>query len=291
MKMLFLGGDKRQLVVMNFFNNKDHEIDVVGYEQEKLPSGVFNKKLKDLDVSIYDVIFFPVNGVKEDGEITAEFSGEKIILDNDVLKNTKRDALIFTGILNNKVKDILTISNRGAVVLMEDKVVTQENSIPTVEGIIGDLINNTEYTINDSNILVFGYGNVGKPLVEKLEYLGAKVTVGVLSKSDYNALKEKKIKVFYTFDKKEMINNIKFNETIINTATSKVLDKEYLKYVSKNSYILDVASHPHGIDVDYANELGLNTKVWMGIPSAVAPKTAAKILTKKINSIIGGDYT
>lgn len=67
-----------------------------------------------------------------------------------------------------------------------------------------------------------------------------------------------------------------------------ILDEKYLKLISKDTYILDVSSHPHGIDIKTANELGLKPKIWLGIPSVVAPKTAGTILYKKICSLIGG---
>jgi dipicolinate synthase subunit A len=66
-------------------------------------------------------------------------------------------------------------------------------------------------------------------------------------------------------------------------------DKEYLTLLNKNAYILDVASYPHGVDFEAANNLKIKNSLLLGIPSLVAPKTAGKILVKKINSIIGGE--
>lgn len=289
MKMLFIGGDKRQLEIIRNMHAKRHQIDTVGYGKNGLPIGVINRSISGLQMGNYDAIFFPVSGVCEDYSIVTEFNEEKVYLPKYLLVKTKESALIFTGIRNKGLNDMLSIANRNVIALMEDRTVTIENSIPTIEGIIGDLINNTDHTINDSNILVFGYGNVGKPLVDKLRYLGARVTVGVILESDYKYLNENGIKAIYTTDKESMKESLRANDTIINTVPSIILDKESIRYIDGSVYILDIASHPHGIDIKAANEQGIRAKIWLGIPSVVAPRTAAMILYKKINSYIGGN--
>ena len=55
---------------------------------------------------------------------------------------------------------MLEISNRDCTYVMKDPSVICENAVPTVEGIIADVINNTDKTLADSRVLVFGYGNI-----------------------------------------------------------------------------------------------------------------------------------
>ena len=59
-----------------------------------------------------------------------------------------------------------------------------------------------------------------------------------------------------------------------------------MQVLNNTIYILDVSSHPHGVDFKSANELNLKNKLLLGIPGDVAPKTAGNILVKKINSVI-----
>ncbi len=291
MKILFLGGDKRQLEVINNLIRKQHEIDVVGYDKVNLPKAIMKQKINKVKISDYQVIFFPVSGVKKNFEIKTDFSSKRLIVPSNLLEKVREDVLIFTGIKTPELNNMLKIANKKVIVLMEDDEVKKENSIPTVEGIIGDLIYNTDYTINQAKILVFGYGNVGKLLVDKLKHLGAELIVGVIKEKDYQDLKQQQINVIYTNQIKAMQEVIMNNniDIIVNTVPELILNKEYLKILNKKVYILDISSHPHGIDFKAAKELNLRTHLWMGVPSVVAPKTAGKILVKKINLIIGGD--
>jgi dipicolinate synthase subunit A len=289
MKILFLGGDKRQLEIINNLYNKENEIHLVGYSNADLPECIIRKNTNNLKMIEYNVIIFPISGVKSDLSVTADFDDNKITLPANLLINTKDDVVILTGIMTAELKAMLNMAQRHAVILMDDNDIKKENSIPTVEGIIADLVYNTDYTINGANILVLGYGNVGRLLVSKLQCLGANVTVGVINKENFDSLKENNIQGFYTNNADLMKSIIKENDIIVNTVPNILLSKEYLELVRKESYILDIASHPHGVDFGAANELHLKNKLFLGIPSVVAPKTAGMILVKKINSILGGE--
>lgn len=288
MKILCLGGDQRQLVIVNDLCMR-HSVDVVGYDDIELGDNIKKIKMNDLDISLYDVIIFPVSGVQENYLLKTSFSEETIYLDPSLLAFSKREALIFTGVITKWLDDILGSSNKWAIPLMEDIEVKRENSIPTVEGIIGDLIYNSPNTINKANILVLGYGNVGKLLVEKLRAMDANVAVGVILQSDFEYLKLRNIKGFYVTDEQLFGDTIKQSEIIVNTVPSLILNRNYLDLVNKETYILDISSFPYGVDSAYAEEKGLRHKLFQAIPSIVAPKTAGLILSKKINRVIGGE--
>ncbi len=288
MKILFIGGDKRYLEIINSLLVQNHEIDVVGYDNAKLKPDIKKKELEQIEISDYKVIIFPVSGVEKDFSIKADYSNKKIIVPANLLIKTDKGVLIFTGIITEKLQKMLDIATKDAIALMDDKDIAVENSIPTIEGIIGDLIYNTDTTINESNILVLGYGNIGKRLVEMLSYLGANVTVGVNLKTDYELLNRKGIKAIITYEKVMMDQALENSNIIVNTVPSVILRKRDLEIIDKDCYVLDIASYPHGIEFSYIEELKLKCKLLLGIPSIVAPKTAGLILSKKINSVLGG---
>jgi dipicolinate synthase subunit A len=286
MKILFLGGDKRQIEIINHLNKKGYEIDVIGYTLAYLNKNINKKTVDVIKINEYDVIFFPISGVKENYYIVSDFENEKIFLDPNFLKEVKSRALIFTGINTQCLDEMLLKTNKKTIALMEDDQVKKENSIPTVEGIIGDLVYNTDQTINGSNIFVLGYGNVGTVLVDKLKCLGANITVGVLLFEEYQMVAKKGLNCIYTNNQSLMQKLVHNSDIIINTVPDLIINKEYLKVVNKDAYILDISSHPHGVDFDSANELQIKNKLLLGIPGKVAPKTAGLILVNKIDSIL-----
>lgn len=286
MNVLVLGGDLRYLEIINNFCSKGC-VDVVGYKNIFINDCVNNVDINDVDISIYDVILFPINGVMDDNMIFCRFNNFSISVDDDFLVNSKDSVMIFSGISTPNLEKLLHISNRKCTYMMNDINVIRENAIPTVEGIIADVILNTEKSLNDSNVLVFGYGNIGKVLVKYLNLLGANVTVSIIDGDDKLILDRLKISNFFSNCRNDLIDGISTTDVIINTVPSTIIDNSLIKYINRDAYILDISSHPHGIDREVLDEFFIKNKLYLGIPGKVAPKTSGKILSKKINKVMG----
>lgn len=267
MKVLIFGGDKRYEQVIKLLEKKN-DVDNVTATTE-------------IDQSIYDVIIFPVLGVDDNYQVAGNLLGK------DFLTKTKEGVLIFSGVETTSLKNMLTLANKECFYLMKENDVVKQNVIPTVEGIIADVIQNTDITINKANTMVIGYGNVGRHLVDILEKLGANICVGIKDKNDYEYLKANHKKVFFT-NNSLMNAYLRVSDIIINTASSLVLKKEHIPHLKKDTYILDISSKPYGIDQNAMKENNINYKIYPAIPSKVAPKTSGMILARKINSKIGG---
>ena len=286
MNILVLGGDLRYLEIINNLSSK-YNVDVVGYKNTYINDKVKNICIDNIDIGEYDVIIFPINGVMEKNMIYCRFNNTSIELDKNILVGTKEDVLIFSGISTPNLEEMLSISNRKCVYMMKDENVVRRNAIPTVEGIIADVIVNTEMTIDNSNILVFGYGNIGQILVKYLNLLGANVTVAIIEKNDEAILKGIGIESFYSNDYDSLIKKISSTDVIINTVPSTIIDDSFIKYINRECYVLDVASHPHGINREILDEFFIKNKLYLGIPGKIAPKTSGKILSKKIDEVMG----
>ncbi len=273
MRILFVGGDKRNLFMLNYFKDKD--VDVIGYDMVK---GVRNKQIDEINISDYDIIIFPIDGVRFDYSITAKYNEDKIILPKNFLLGAKESTYVFSGIKSDNLDKMAKGLNYIKLLDYED--VKEDNGILTSEGIIANIIYNTKHSINNSNIVVLGYGKVAKPLVRALTALGANVKVGVIKKEDYQTLNNS----FYT--NVNMKEHLEKADVIINTSPNKVLDEDNLKYIKWGSYILDISSYPYGIDIEVARELNIDVTILSGIPGSISPSSAAKTLSKKIKSIV-----
>jgi len=286
LEVLVLGGDLRYLEIINDLSSK-YSVDVVGYKNTYINDCVHNININKVDIGKYDVIIFPINGVMDKNLINCRFNNVPIKLSDNFLVGSKDDVLIFSGISTPNLDRILEVSNRDCVYMMKDKDVVSSNAIPTVEGIIADVIVNTESTIHDTNFLVFGYGNIGQVLVKYLRLLGANVTVSVIEDRDKEILDSVGIGSFYSNNVSDLVKSIGSVDVIINTVPSCVIDNSLVKYINRDCYVLDIASHPHGIDREVLDEFFIKNKLYLGIPGKVAPKTSGKILSRKINSVLG----
>lgn len=286
MDVLVLGGDMRYIEVIESLSCK-YNVSVVGYKNTFINNNVKNLDISDVDISRYDVIVLPINGVMDKNLISCRFNNNPIKLPRDFFVGSKDDVLIFSGIPTPCLDNMLEISNRDCVYMMQDKDVIRENAIPTVEGIIADVINNTDKTLTDSRVLIFGYGNIGSLLVKYLGMLGSDVCVSIIKESDKVLLDDMKISNFYSYDRQSLISGINGVDVIINTVPNTVISDNLIKFINPSAYVLDVASHPHGIDQEVLAEYFIKSKLYLGIPGKIAPKTSGKILTKKITKVMG----
>lgn len=283
MNCLILGGDKRYYEIIRDFKNKNYNVDMVGYINEF--AGTSSINYEDINIKKYDLILFPISGVGNDFIIKGE---KNFKVEADLLKDVKENCLIFSGIKTNCLEEMMKYCKKNINFLMNDESIIKENSIITVEGIISDIITNTDITINKSKVLVIGYGNIGSYLTKVLNDLKALVSVSVVLDKDKNLLDKLKINSVYSNDINSMCKVISESDIIINTVPSLVLNEYYINYMKNNCYVLDIASYPHGIDQEALNNKNIKNKIYLGIPSIVAPKTAGKILSKKIDSVVGG---
>lgn len=286
MEVLVLGGDMRYIEVIEKLSSK-YNVSIVGYKNTFINNLVKNLDISDVDVSEYDVILLPINGVMDKNLISCRFNNNPIKLPRDFFVGSKDNVLIFSGIPTPNLDYMLEVSNRSCVYMMKDKDVIRENAVPTVEGIIADVINNTDKTLNDSSVLVFGYGNIGTLLVKYLEMLGASVSVSIIKESDKELLDSMGISNFYSYNREDLISGIKGVDVIINTVPSTVISDNLIRFINPDAYVLDVASHPHGIDQEVLAEYFIKSKLYLGIPGKIAPKTSGKILSKKISKVMG----
>lgn len=280
MKILILGGDKRYHQIIDNLSKK-YEITLVGYHTHF--ENCTYKKIEDINISLYDCIIFPVNGIQTDYIINAE---EDFKVPNNLLEKTKENVIIFSGINTPLLKEVLM--DRKCILLMKDDEIIKENAIPTVEGIISNLIGNTDITISGANIMVIGYGNIGKYLISILKDMGANVVVSIIDEKDKAILDKTNINNCYSYDYLSMKSYLNKMDMVINTAPTLVINKDFINSLNQDIYILDVSSYPHGIDKESLDKRKIKNNIYLGIPSKVAPKTSGLILTKKIDKILGG---
>lgn len=270
MNILFLGGDKRYLPIILELSPKNN-IDLVGYNTVDIIGNKINNN--SIEFSKYDIIILPMNGIKENMKINS-LDGEIEIVNNE-LKKISSKCMIFTGLITNP---ILAINSKNIISFLDDKVIKDFINDITVEGIIEKIKDKS-----NKKICILGYGNIGHRLYKKLNQEEIDIVVGEI---DENKLKSG-LKIFNTKDISEFIKQTMDSDIIINTVPSNILSENIVKNISEKTYILDVASYPHGIDKCLLDKYTLNYDLYLGIPGKYKPEETADILIKKIKDMIG----
>jgi dipicolinate synthase subunit A len=166
---------------------------------------------------------------------------------------------------------------------MELDSIAYLNAIPTAEGAIYKAMEYTETTIHGLNVLVLGFGRCGKILADKLKGLNANVFCEARNEKDLAHIKALGYNVVELNNIEAVLNDM---DVIFSTVPAKILDKERLTFVKKDSIIIDLASAPGSVDYDECVRLGINAYLELGLPAKIAPKSAAIYLKEEITKII-----
>lgn len=167
--------------------------------------------------------------------------------------------------------------------ILEDEEYTILNAIATAEGAIQIAMEEYPKTLSSSNILVMGFGRIGKIVAKMLQGIGAKVFCEARKKEDLAY-----IQAFgYTpIDLSDLEENLGKFDIIINNIPTLILDKSRLNLLKKDVLILDLASKPGGVDFEYAKKQNIKTIWALGLPGKVAPVSAAEYIKNVLYHII-----
>lgn len=199
-----------------------------------------------------------------------------------VLKN-KSSKFLITGSISTKAKEKLEKNNINYIDIMDKEEFVDKNALATAEGTLKIIMENTPKTINGLNVAVTGFGRIAKYLSYMLKSLNANVTVFARNE---NALKEAKEEYEIEAKNISLLKEAASFDFVINTVPAKILNKDVLKNISRSVVIIDVASLPGGVDMDYAKEHKINVLTELGIPSKYSPYSAAEYIKFEIDNII-----
>lgn len=282
LRFTVIGGDDRSIKLAHSLLEDGKEVKIFGFDkaEEKLQI----KESKNLYDAMKDaeVIIGPLPFTKDNKTIEAPFYSGEIYIDK-IIKLLNKEQLFLGGKIDTE-NWLLAKKNN---IPIEDYFKREEmqvlNAIPTAEGAIQIAMEEMPITIFDSNVIVLGFGRIGKVLSKILYGMGAKTYVAARKQSDISWIKS------YGYNEvlfKELKEDLPKMDVIINTAPKVVLTEELLHVVNKNSLIIDLASKPGGVDFKKAEEMGVKVIWALGLPGKVAPITAARVIKDTIYNII-----
>lgn len=222
-----------------------------------------------------DYVIAPIPFTRDGIRITGE------MLECEELIESLENKILFTGAIQDNIRN--KMKNIKFYDLMDLDEIAILNAIPTVEGAIFEAIKNSHITLSGANVLVLGYGRIGKVLCETLRGMNAKVYCEARKSKDIAFIDAMGYNSIHIDDLNSYLPKMDY---IFNTIPVTILNKDNLKYINKECTIIDLASVPGGIDFEFAKKLDLNVVWALSLPSKVAPKSAAIYLKEKIDEII-----
>ena len=171
----------------------------------------------------------------------------------------------------------------GAVVYnyLENPVFTAKNALATAEGAISVAMQSTDDILAFKNVVVCGFGNIGKILCQKLLLLGCNVTVcarRTLSRAEAENMGAHACSFGAL--------GLATPSVIFNTVPAPVLTSDILSSLNEDTIIIELASKPGGIDLEYAHAHGITVIDAQALPAKYSPRFAGQILKETVISIL-----
>ena len=279
-RISIIGGDLRIVKLSEMLLHEVAEVFTQGLE--KAEGIIETKKCESIEeaINLSDVILGPLPFSSDSTTINAPFSNNKILI-NDLIKALNGKKLI-AGSIRNNVYELAKENNVEIIDLMKREEFSVLNAISTAEGTIKIAIEETSKTLHGSNILVMGFGRIGKILAKMLDGMGDKVSCEARKHSDLAWIKAFGYQPIALKDLKEKLENF---DIIINTIPYMVLDKENLKEVKDDALIIDLASNPGGVDREYVKKNKIKFIWALSLPGKIAPITSAEYIKETLHNI------
>lgn len=278
-----IGGDLRIANVAKMLQEDGFEVYTYGLEKadflENLEKVEFCKSLEEATKKSETVISaIPLS--QDDTTVMAPYSHAIIPL-KELQKNVKGKKFV-AGKLS---KDLKADSSIQCYDLLEIEEYAILNAIATAEGAIQIAMEEFPKTLSGSNILVMGFGRIGKIVAKMLQGIGANVYCEARKNEDLAYIKA----YGYTpIHLNQLEENLPQFEIIINNIPTLILNQSKLDLLKKDVLIIDLASKPGGVDFEYAKSKNIKTIWALALPGKVAPLSAAEYIRSVLYSLNSG---
>ena len=288
MKFAIIGGDLRTIKLAVMLAKEQNQVYVYGLEKAEELKNIKNiTQCESIKKTIQEVeiVIGPIPFSSNGKTINMPFSDKEISI-REMMHVINAKVLIAGGIApevyemaNDEYIEIIDIMKREELAVL--------NTIATAEGTIQVAIENTNKIIHGSEILILGFGRIGKVLARKLAGLSAKVTCAARKDEDLAWIQAYGHKATNI---NSIGENLKLYDIIINTVPHIILNEERLKYIKKDCLLIDLASNPGGIDKKAVKDNKLKFVWALSLPGKVAPITTAEFIKDTIYNIIKEIY-
>lgn len=270
-----IGGDLRIVKLVGMLEKENYNVTTYGMEK----ATEVQNKANSINECIQgaDIVIGPLPLSSNGESINTPFSNNKISID-ELIDNLDGKTFI-AGAIKPEIYE--KVGNRNITILdiLKREELAVLNAISTAEGAIEIAIHETPKNLHGNNVLVLGFGRVGKILAKMLDGIGAHVACEARKTTDLAWIKAYGYEPINLIELKENLSRF---DIIINTIPYVLLNKEMLQEVKKDAFIIDLASHPGGVDKQAVKELGIQFNWALSLPGKVSPITSAEFMKETL---------
>lgn len=275
-KIAVVGGDLRIVKLVGMLKKENYQVKTYALEKA---TEIQDTKVNTLSecVKYADIVLGPLPLSSNGQFVNTPFSENKVQVEE--LVNQIGGKNFIAGSIKQEVYEMAEDKDITIFDMLKREELAVLNAISTAEGAIQIAINETPKNLHGNNVLVLGFGRIGKVLAKMLDGIGAKVACEARKTTDLAWIKAYGYEPINLMELKE---NLKRFDIIINTIPYTLLNKEMLQEVKKDTLIIDLASNPGGVDKTAIKELGIKFNWALSLPGKVSPVTSAEFMKETL---------
>ena len=277
-----VGGDQRQAYLAQSLARDGHRVFTYGLEQASHLTPGCTICTCPHGIEHAHCVVFPLPLCSGPDTLNAPLSHEGHAL-SSLVALLHPHQQVFAGRISRDWEDTFALCGLEVCDYFAREELTVANAVATAEGAVQLAMEELPITIQGLELLVLGYGRVGKLTAQRFAALGAQVSVAARS-CQQRAWAQANGHFTLPLD---AINTVLGGcELIINTIPAPVLTHDCLTMLRPDALILDLASLPGGVDWDCAARLGLRAIHALALPGKVAPASAGGYIRDTIYNIL-----
>lgn len=169
--------------------------------------------------------------------------------------------------------------------ILADAAFAEANAWPTAEGAVLRAQQLDRQVVGGRPAAVLGYGRCGRALVRLLQGFGCPVTV-VARREE--ARREAAATGAVAVPPARLVEVLAAVELVFNTVPALLLGDAELAALRPGALVVDIASHPGGVDWAAARRRGVRAHLELGLPARFFPVTAGRILADCVERLAQG---
>ncbi len=280
-RFAILGGDRRMAHLCGLLLRDGHKVSSFALEKAELPKEI--PKAGCLQSAVYgtDCVVLPTPA-ENGGLLNTPLSSELLSM-KELIAALWKGQILCAGRLSDR--STLSAVKAGLHVkdIMQRPDFVYGNAALTAEGALEKLMANSEKSLWDSDVLITGFGRIGKIVSLRLLALGARPVVVARKAGDRAFAEALGIRALEYSALEGEIGDFDF---IINTVPDRVITEAMLCCCESGTVILELASPPGGFDKNLAENIGLCVLSAPGLPGKSSPYTGAVLMKKAIYEAI-----
>lgn len=276
-----IGGDKRLFYLAKYLHKQNFKViglNLANSKDEKI-NFLTTNSLKEAILTAKHIVG-PIPFSRNDDLINCNFNFANLKI-NDFIKYLNKKNIVFAGNLSKKVLNCIKTKTELVYDYFKNENFAVFNAMLTAESAIAEIILKNSFNLNSSDCLILGFGRCGKLLALKLKNFCNTVTVCSKNQVD---LTWAKAMGFQIIKLKNLKNNIKKFNLIVNTIPVNLLTGEILNKLKKNVFVYDIT--PNGIDLNEFKNASIKAEISLQIPGKFKFKAAATCLADIIIKIL-----